>query len=530
MNHSLIFGHLLIVLAFHREWSWDSNFTQRFGHYVSQNWQRFFPTESECPHLIYVDLWPVANPVMFSLQAYISNQMVLGRNVPKSHMQGDFLGPITEGKDFNCTSDLEEWKIWRSRFNPGFSATNIQCWVSDVLEEVEIFSDGLRRRCGPGDEWGEVFPLEKPAHDLAFDVTGRVVLNVRLGSQTATPAPFSTAYREQLERMEITLNPIKVAWRSLPFFQRLIRQKRGELFDMLRPAITANTETHTTGIPTIIHTASKIHDQESLKSEDETSPAHSSPSFVHALFPHLMIFFFGGDDAIALVIPNMFRYLQDNPECLARLRAEHDTVFGTDANTAAAQIRGDPSKLSALPYTVGVIKETLRLSPATITIRQGQKDLNFEVQRSAAAGPWPSAGFDVLESTVTIHRDPANFPRPLEFLPERFVSPTLPKVNGKGNDSLGQSPTHAWRGFQLGPRRCIGQELAMLELKLVLVLVARKYDVELAWEAWDALRERQTGRKPVVSAVEGDRMYTTGKATAHSKDGAPVHVRLHGSR
>ncbi|KAI0145372.1 cytochrome P450 [Xylariaceae sp. FL1272] len=525
MSHSWIFGHLSIVLAFHREWAWDSNFTQRFGHYISINWQRFFPAESECPHLIYVDLWPVANPVMYSLKAYISNQMVLGRNVPKSQMQGDFLGPISDGKDFNCTSDFEEWKLWRSRFNPGFSHANLQSWIPNILEEVEIFADGLRRRCGRGNEWGEVFPLEEASHNLAFDVTGHVVLNIRLGSQTTAPASFSIAYREQLERMEITLNPMKVAWRSLPFFQRLIRQKRKELFTMLRPAITANTELSTTSPPTIIHAASKIYGKEMLKGENGTSLALSSPSFVQALFPHLMIFFFGGDDAIALVIPNMFRYLQGNPRCLIRLRAEHDSVFGPEADMAATAIRADPSKLSALPYTEGVIKETLRLSPATITIRQGQKDLTFEVQGSAAAGPWPSAGFDVLESTVTIHRDPANFPRPLEFLPERFISSAVPAVDGEESGSQEQPSANVWRGFQLGPRRCIGQELAMLELKLVLVLVARKYDVELAWEAWDALREQLTATKPVISTVEGDRMYTTGKATAHSKDGAPVHVR-----
>lgn len=43
-----------------------------------------------------------------------------------------------------------------------------------------------------------------------------------------------------------------------------------------------------------------------------------------------------------------------------------------------------------------------------------------------------------------------------------------------------------WRPFSLGHRICIGQELAQIEAKLVAVMLARRFDIEEAWDKFDA--------------------------------------------
>lgn len=50
------------------------------------------------------------------------------------------------------------------------------------------------------------------------------------------------------------------------------------------------------------------------------------------LFYQLLIFYFGGDDAISITVPRIFRQTQLNPECVTKLRAEHDTILSPDTS------------------------------------------------------------------------------------------------------------------------------------------------------------------------------------------------------
>jgi len=66
----------------------------------------------------------------------------------------------------------------------------------------------------------------------------------------------------------------------------------------------------------------------------------------------------------------------------------------------------------------------------------------------------------------------SNFPSPTTFLPERFLS-TSP------------FPTphrYAWRPFERGPRACLGQELAMEEMRIIFLLAVRWSDFEAVVE------------------------------------------------
>lgn len=57
---------------------------------------------------------------------------------------------------------------------------------------------------------------------------------------------------------------------------------------------------------------------------------------------------------------------------------------------------------------------------------------------------------------------------PSHFDPERFVEPRRP-------------PPGAWRPFERGPRACMGQGLAMEELRTVLLLTVREFEFAYAY-------------------------------------------------
>ncbi|KAI8302699.1 hypothetical protein K4K61_007737 [Colletotrichum sp. SAR11_59] len=96
----------------------------------------------------------------------------------------------------------------------------------------------------------------------------------------------------------------------------------------------------------------------------------------------------------------------------------------------------------------------------------------------------------------------------------------------------------AWRPFEKGPRACMGSELAMVEIKAVIMLVAREFDFTPAYQEWEASQSKQAVRENKIGLgvllpgsapkhVNGDRVYqTTGGGGSHPADGYPCRVRF----
>lgn len=77
----------------------------------------------------------------------------------------------------------------------------------------------------------------------------------------------------------------------------------------------------------------------------------------------------------------------------------------------------------------------------------------------------------------------------------------------------------AFRPFELGPRNCIGQELAQLELRAILALTVRDFDIDSQFPA--------DGVRPFGDVAY--QVYRPGQVTARSRDDMPVKVKLAGS-
>ncbi|GLH05341.1 uncharacterized protein GBIM_10962 [Gryllus bimaculatus] len=131
-------------------------------------------------------------------------------------------------------------------------------------------------------------------------------------------------------------------------------------------------------------------------------------------------------------------------------------------------------KLSELKYLEMVVKESLRIyPPVPLFNRRNPEDT------ALVSGHVMPEGCSITLSPFGIHRDPEVFPEPEMFIPERF-SP---------EESARRHP-YAYIPFSAGPRNCIGQRFAMLELKSVLakvvwnfrLLPAPDFEPELTWE------------------------------------------------
>jgi cytochrome P450 len=239
----------------------------------------------------------------------------------------------------------------------------------------------------------------------------------------------------------------------------------------------------------------------------------SKKDFKKLVIPQLRMFLYAGHDTTSSTLLYCCYLLSKHPSVLKKVREEHNEVFGTDFSTDHCQqiINSNPALLNQIPYTLAVIKEVLRIFPPAASLRDGRPGLMLTDEEGQQH---PTENCHIWTLSLVIHHSPDVFVRAGEFIPERWlVGPQDPLHPTKGS----------WRAFEWGPRACIGQTLAQMELKIGLVMTARMFDITPAYDEWDTLYLRKG-----ITTVEGDRVYQAemGAGGAHPVDGFPVRVTL----
>jgi len=164
-----------------------------------------------------------------------------------------------------------------------------------------------------------------------------------------------------------------------------------------------------------------------------------SPMSDQELRDELMTLLVAGHETTASTLAWAFERLAREPEVLGRLTEEIDAGEG-DA------------------YLTATIQETLRRRPVL------PNPAPRLVMRPIEVGGWTyPVGVCLVASGYLMHHDPALYPDPYAFRPERF---------------LDEPPgTYTWIPFGGGRRRCLGASFAMLEAKLVLRTVLASCEV-----------------------------------------------------
>jgi cytochrome P450 len=165
-------------------------------------------------------------------------------------------------------------------------------------------------------------------------------------------------------------------------------------------------------------------------------------------------FFIAGHATIASALTWTWYLLSTHPEVWRRLRAEVADVLG-DRPPAVAD-------LARLPYTTMVTQEAMRLYPPIyLVLRRATAD-------DEVGGYRIPAGANIALCPYVTHRHPGFWDNPEGFEPERFAPETA-----RGRHRMAFFP------FSGGPRRCIGEGFALLQLPLVVAMVAQRYRLSL---------------------------------------------------
>ncbi|TDZ49627.1 putative sterigmatocystin biosynthesis P450 monooxygenase stcS [Colletotrichum trifolii] len=472
MPYSLLFGHILVLRKLLAGLPKDlhPNYVPQI---IYQNWRSLFPGRSSCPSVIYVDTWPMGPPTIFIVDPEMAARCIADPDVKRSHHTKEYLLPLTDNLDL-ISMEGGLWKAWRSRLNPAFSPKNVQSLVPAIIQDVQIFAQVIRRQVGENGSWGPVFQLQELATNLTIDVIGRAALGMELNEQTNGPSHFKAALMDQSRSCMFRFNIIdRIRHYDLRRSWAVARNRVEMNAKIFQAVIQCLNHKDNDDCKTIMGQSMKLV----RDSADEKMASPLDPLFVQTVISQVKAFMLGGLDSTATTICWVLHVLAKNPEIAKR----------------------SPHLLSSLTYTAGVIMETLRLYPVIGPLRDGSSRYEFVDLETGVS--CPTDGCLVVDAVRALATAEEIWPRAAEVIPERWMT-TDP------SDPL-YAPKYAWRMFGHGPRVCIGQELALTEIKLAIVFLVREFDLDCSWEKWNAMRIRRV--KCDEARPSCNRCITTGR-------------------
>lgn len=176
-------------------------------------------------------------------------------------------------------------------------------------------------------------------------------------------------------------------------------------------------------------------------------------------------FMFEGHDTTAMGIAWAIYMIALHPDVQAKIHEELDCVLQGDLDADITL-----EELKELKYFDRVLKECQRLFPSVPVIgRTAAQDINIGKHVVPADS-------DVEIFIYALHRDPSVFPDPEVFDPDRFLP-----------ENVVHRHPYAYVPFSAGPRNCIGQRYASMEVRIIVATLLRRFFLQ-AVEQRDQLK------------------------------------------
>ncbi|CAK7200233.1 hypothetical protein SEUCBS139899_002924 [Sporothrix eucalyptigena] len=167
----------------------------------------------------------------------------------------------------------------------------------------------------------------------------------------------------------------------------------------------------------------------------------------------------GGSETTATALSGATYLLCTNPDVLEKLATEIRTSF-----THEDEI--DLISVQKLKYLMAVIHESMRLySPVPAGMPRRASETGFMTARGEFVPP----NTDLAIWQWSLFHNPKFFTDAELFIPERWM----------GDERFANDKLDACQPFSVGPRNCIGKNLAYAEMRLILARILWNFDIEL---------------------------------------------------
>lgn len=333
------------------------------------------------------------------------------------------------------SSDGDYWLQQRRLIQPGFHRKRLEGLAAVMNDEIARFLERLEEKTAAN----PVIDMSQAMMELAFRVVARSLFSADLPEEKLVELSGNIT---ELQAFIIRLirQPYLEWWFKLSgktdIHLQMAARSRAVVADIIRQRRQSNA----------------AHDDLLQMLLDARYESSGEGMTEEQLIDESLILFVAGHETTANALAWTWHLLSQHPDVVQRLRDEHQRVL-------AGRLPAFDD-LPSLEYTLQVIEESMRLyPPAWITDR-------VAIEADEVDGVRIPAGAMIALSIYGVHHSAAHWKEPEAFRPERF---------SKENKAL-QHP-YAYLPFGGGPRLCIGNSFALMEMQLILVQILRRFEV-----------------------------------------------------
>ncbi|MCO5549867.1 hypothetical protein L7F22_003341 [Adiantum nelumboides] len=409
--------------------------------------------------------WMLATGPVYRLAAGPRNFVVIGDPAAAKHVLKNYgkyaKGLVSEVSEFLFGSGfaIAEGKLWTIRRRAVLPSLHRK-YLSTMVDRVfctctERLVEKLIRGIGNG----SAINMEEQFSQLTLDVIGLSIFNYNFDSLTSD-SPVIQAVYTALKEAESRSTDILPYW-QIPILCKIVpRQVKAA------QAVTIIRET----VEELVAKCKAIVEAEGEKLSTDEYINDADPSILRFLLASreevsstqlrddLLSMLVAGHETTASVLTWTLFLLTKNKQAYLKAQEEIDRVLkGRNPQF---------SDMKELKYVTRCINESMRLYPhPPVLIRRAQEpDI-------LPGGYKLETGQDVMISVYNIHHSPQVWERAEDFLPDRFDLDG--PVPNESNTDFRYIP------FSGGPRKCVGDQFAMLEAIVALAVLLQHLDFDL---------------------------------------------------
>ncbi|XP_036413074.1 cytochrome P450 3A56-like [Colossoma macropomum] len=393
---------------------------------------------------------------------------VMDRTIIKSVLVKECYSLFTNRRDFGLNGPLydilfvaidEDWKRIRNILSPCFTSGRLK----EMFGIMKTHSDTLVRNLEKKTKQKSGVHVKELFGAYSMDVITSSAFSVDIDSLNNPKDPFVTNVKKLLDFD--FLKPIFLITVLFPFTIPLMEKMNVAFFP------TSATDFFCAALQKIkADRVAKDHksrvdfmqlmvdSQTPEKAADQQGEEIKKGLSDHEILSQSISFIFAGYETSSSTLSFFFYNMATNPETMKKLQEEIDQTFPDKAPVQYDAVM-------SMEYLDAALNETLRLYPvAARTDRIAKKTVEIN-------GVTIPEGTTVMIPIYPLHRDPEYWPDPDTFNPERFT-----KENKESIDPYMYIP------FGAGPRNCIGMRFALVSMKLAIVEILQRFDVNICDE------------------------------------------------